>query len=299
MTMLRSSNPDLYDKNISKIFYQKLAGKPQIYSRCINVLTTGEKQEVMSGVSGLGLLSKKNEGAEYNADELLQLYDKTFTPDTYAGTVRASDEAVEDDRTGRLETIPSIFADSMYATQEYSFAQLLDRSQTDTGPDATYLGSTSHPLNPNSATTWANRPTSNVDLSQTVLEDAISSMMARPNARNIVDPIMPKYLIVAPANMINAKKILSSAKVTGSADNDPNVIQDFNIELIVNPFITDTGSWHLLAAKDKNQFVFLVRRKPRSRVDTDTLTDDVLYKANARWTVGYVDARGYHGSLGA
>lgn len=299
MVMLRDTNPDLYSKNIEKIFFRALGKKEEIYSKIFNIVNIEDKYIVMSGVTGLGILSKKDEGAEYTADELLQLYDKTFTPDTYGGVVRASKEAIEDDRSGKLDQIPQIFGDAMRVTIETSAAQIFDRSQTDTGADGVVLASTAHPLNPNTGSTYSNRPTNNVDLTITSLEDAVSAMIATPNERNITVGYMPRYLLVAPANKINAEKLLGSQQVPGGGDNDKNIISTYGIQIIVNPYLTDTDAWHLISEKDEHQLIFVWRKRPGFSTATDDLTDDGLYKGNARWIPGWLDGRGYYGTLGA
>jgi len=56
---------------------------------------------------------------------------------------------------------------------------------------------------------------------------------------------------------------------------------------IPNPFLTDTDSWYLISEKEYNQLVFYWREKPYSKMDTDVLTDDALFKIRARWSKGW------------
>jgi len=299
MVMLRDSNADFVDKSIDKYFVKGMTSKPELYSQTLNVLTSKDKQEKMTGVSGLGILSIKTESNEYTADEILQLYDKTFTHDTYGGLVEASLEAVEDDRSGVIsKKIQKCFADSMRSTIENSWASMLDNSQTTTGADSKVLCATDHPVNPNTTATYANRPTTNADLTISTLEAGVTAALETVNARNITDGWMPTQLIVAPANKLNGEKILQSKQVPDTANNDKNVISTYGIRLIVNPYLSDTDSWYLVGMKDDHQLIWIWRKRPSYSEDTDTRNDDALFKARARWSVGWVDARGIYGTVG-
>lgn len=298
MVQLRSTNPDMYDVRMEKIFYTSLARKIDYKASIFKEMSIENKDIRMSGVSGLGILSTKIEASEYSADEILQLYDKLFTPLTYGGLVRASLEAVEDDRTGKMNIIPAMFGDSQYATIQTTSAAILDNSQSTTGADSVVLCATNHPINPNSAGTFSNRPTANADLTLTVLEDAITALSETVNARNITDGLIATKLIVAPANRINAKKLLAPGLTPGDGDTTKNVVGDEGLRLIVNPYITDTDSWYLQTNEDQHEMIFIWRRKPSFKYDTDVVTDDALYKSRSRFIPGWVGARGIFGSLG-
>ena len=56
------------------------------------------------------------------------------------------------------------------------------------------------------------------------------------------------YLVVPPALEMLADRIVNSTGLPGSADNDRNSIKARrNIEIVVNPLLTSTTAWFLLA----------------------------------------------------
>lgn len=299
--MLRAGIPDVTNRDIQQIFYRALGRKKPIFNMIVNILNSKDKYEHMSQVTGLGFLGKKDEGVVYTADEILQMYNKQFTHDTWGGLVRASRELIEDDRSGKLNIIPAMFGDSMRATIEQEVANIIDRSQNGDylGADGVVLASTAHPYNPDTSSVFANRPTNNVDFSLTALEDMCARMWALKNARLIPDPREVKYIVAHPNNKIAIEKALGSQKVVDSGDNDKNVVSTYGIDYIANPFLTDTDLFAGLTSKEDHQLLFIWRIKPSTEKDTDILTKDGIYTARARWSSGWLDPRGVDISLGA
>ena len=65
----------------------------------------------------------------------------------------------------------------------------------------------------------------------------------------IVAPINDWILLVPPAQEMLADRIVNSTGLPGSADNDRNAIKARrNIRIVVNPHLTDSDAWFLLAS---------------------------------------------------
>jgi hypothetical protein len=111
--------------------------------------------------------------------------------------------------------------------------------------------------------------------------------------------VNPKKLIIPVEYSILGDKILESDYVTGSADNDVNVIKSrYGIELIATPYLTDTDGWFL--ASDIEQGLEFYRRRPAELDrDNDFATDNLKMKNTTRFSVGPVDFRCVIGTPGA
>jgi len=124
-------------------------------------------------------------------------------------------------------------------------------------------------------------------------------MMNTVDARGLPDPLVPKYLLIPPALLVTARKLLESEKVAGSANNDKNIVRDYSIKIIVNPYLTDSTAWFLLTEKDYHQLLFFWRIRPEDGAFNDEHTTDAIYYVRARFSYGWVDARGVYGSYGS
>lgn len=301
MAMTSGQFADLYDSRMKKIFFRNLIDQKKYFAEVANEMSTEKKYELMSSVAGLGYVPQSNEGATYTSDQLVQKYDKTFTPLTYKVNVRITKEAQQDDLSGTFTKIPAMLARSAMATVNRNFALMFDRSQSGSylGPDGKALCVTDHPLHPDTADTYSNRPSANAVLSLTAIENAVTAQMGYTDDRGIPGDVMSSSIMIPTASYIAASKYLESQKVTGSANNDKNVVNNLGLKLIVNPFLTDTDSWYVLADKSINELFVLWREKPNSKLDSDVNTDDAIYKIRFRVVDGWVDARYVYGSTGA
>jgi hypothetical protein len=66
---------------------------------------------------------------------------------------------------------------------------------------------------------------------------------------------------------------------------------------LVNPFITDTDSWFLLA--DQHELMFNWRVRPNFFRGNDVDTQDAKFIGRMRYSLGASDWRGVTGSAGA
>jgi len=112
MAVLRANIADLISKEFTKIFLPAFTKEPPIYNQIYREMNSNAKYEKFSGISGVGLIPEKTEGAPMASDEPIQLYDKTFTHKTYAMEVRITREAYEDDLSGALKQIPKMMGDA-------------------------------------------------------------------------------------------------------------------------------------------------------------------------------------------
>lgn len=291
---------DLYSKDFSKIFVDEMGAKESIFDQWINVISIDDQYTKMSGVTGLPLMTQRSEGTEYPLSQIFQKYDKTFTPLTYKIKVRITREAYMDDHTGTLKIIPKFEAICARDTVEQSVSNLVDRCQNSnyTGPDGKVLCATDHPLKGEVGGTYSNRPTTNVDMTLSALEDSIISYKKIPNDQGIIRPRNPRYIKVAIDNTFNLGKILDS-KYTLTTSLIENQIQKYKLIPLEDPYQIDTDLWSIMGDKSENQIFWVWRERPNTQMDTDSTTDDILLKCYFRGVDGWVDARGIYASIGA
>lgn len=299
MVALRASFADLYSKDFDKIHVTTLMKLDPIYPKISMVETDNSYYVKKSGISGTGYLPSKNEGSAISSDDIYQGYDKTFTHTTYSMLVRCSYEAWQDDRTGSLKKIPNFLARSAVGTMDYrQGVDVFDMSQTTALADGKVLCATDHPR-PDGGTAQSNRPTSNADISITALEAGIVAGGSLLDYRGLPMPIKFDTLMICPGDEITTRKLLETKEMPGGAQNDKNIVNTYGLRLIVNPYLTDTDSWYLMATgADINQNYFIVREAPNSLTKNDDTTDDGLYQVRCRFSCGPTDWRWVYGSTG-
>jgi hypothetical protein len=107
--------------------------------------------------------------------------------------------------------------------------------------------------------------------------------------------------VVPPALEFLADRILNSSGLQGTAENDKNHFKRRTWELIVNPRLTDTDAWFVIANdKDAHGLTFY-RRVPISTMPLaiDPRTDNRILKIRHRFSVGAWMWQGTYGSAGA
>ena len=140
-----------------------------------------------------------------------------------------------------------------------------------------------------------------VDLNETSLEAAVIQIAAWTDERGLLIAAKPKKLVVPPALMFTAKRLLDTELRVATADNDINALRSMGAipgGYSVNHFLTDSNAWFLLTDVP-NGLKHFVRAPMATGMDGDFDTGNVRYKARERYSFGWSDALGIYGSPGA
>jgi hypothetical protein len=165
--------------------------------------------------------------------------------------------------------------------------------------DGVSLFSTAHPLG--SGGTNANRPTTGADLNETSLENAVIGIAAWTDERGLLIAAKPKKLIIPPALMFVATRLLETSLRVGTSDNDINAIKNNGSipeGYTVNHFLTDTTAW-FRTTDVPNGLKHFVRTPLATSMDGDFDTGNQRYKARERYSFGVSDPLGVYGSPGS
>jgi hypothetical protein len=213
-----------------------------------------------------------------------------------------TEEAVEDNLYDSLSArYTKALARGMSYTKQVKGAYVLNNAFAG-GPtygDGQVLCSTAHPLV--SGGTNSNRPTTGVDLNETSLENAVIQIAAWTDERGLLIAAKPKKLVIPPALMFVATRLLETNLRVGTTDNDINAIKNNGSipeGYTVNHFLTDTNAWFLLTDVP-NGLKHFVRTPMSTGMDGDFDTGNVRYKARERYSFGVSDPLGVYGSPGS
>jgi hypothetical protein len=295
------SHPKALWPGIAAWFGRKYDEHATEYTDLFDTETSEKSYEEDVGVTGFGLASVKSEGNSITYDTESQNYTKRYTHVVYGSGYIVTREEMEDNQ---YEVVSKrragAMAFSMRQTKENVGANVYNRAETSgyTGGDGKTLLATDHP---SLAGTWSNKLAVAADLSETALEDMIIQIMNAKNDRGLKISLMPKTLLVPPALLFEATRILKSTGQNDTANNAINALKASGMlpgGVKVNHYFTDTDAWFIRTNVERGMMHFQ-RRGYEFVKDNDFDTENAKAKATERYSFGWTDPRGVYGSLGA
>ena len=259
------------------------------------------EEEVM--LSGFANAAVKPEGGAVTFDNAQETYTARYTMETIALAFAITEEAIEDNLYDRLASrYTKALARSMANTKQIKAVDPLinglPQTATFTSGDGSALFATNHPT---IAGTVQNTLTTQADLNETSLEQALVDIAAMTDERGLKIAARGMKMIVPPANQFNAERLMKSQGRTSTADNDINAIVSMGMVpqgYRVNNFLTDADSWYLITDV-QNGMKYFERTPIKTAMEGDFDTGNVRYKARERYRFGVSDYRGIFGVQGA
>jgi hypothetical protein len=263
--------------------------------------TSERSFEEETKLSGFSAAPVKPEGNAIAYDNAQEAWTARYNHETIALGFSITEEAVEDNLYDSLsKRYTKALARAMAYTKQVKAASVLNNgfSSSYTGGDGQPLFSASHPLV--SGGTNSNRLTAS-DLNETSLEAAVIQIAGWTDERGLLIAAKPNKLIVPPALMFTAKRLLDTELRVATADNDINALKAMGSipgGYTVNHFLTDTNAW-FLTTDVPNGMKHFVRTPLQNSMDGDFDTGNVRYKSRERYSFGWSDPLGMFGSPGA
>ena len=264
--------------------------------------TSERSFEEETKLSGFSAAPVKNEGSAIAYDNAQEAWTTRYTHETIALGFSITEEAIEDNLYDSLSArYTKSLARAMAYTKQVKAAAVLNNgfSSSYPGGDGVSLFNASHPLV--SGGTNSNTPSTQVDLNETSLEAAVIQIAAWTDERGLLIAAKPRKMVVPPALMFVAKRLLDTELRVGTNDNDINAIKNMGAVpegYTVNHFLTDTNAW-FLTTDVPNGMKHFVRTPLQNSMDGDFDTGNVRYKARERYSFGWSDPLGMWGSSGS
>ena len=274
---------------------------PEEYSKLFDKYTSNKAFEEEVGISSFGLAVQKSEGAPISYDSERQGFITRYQHLVYALGFIITREMMEDDQydvIGKRKSEGLAF--SMRQTKEVVAANVYNRAFTAgyVGGDGSTLISASH-ANIKGGT-WSNQIATASDISEAALEQACIDIAGFTNDAGLLIAVRPKSLVIPRQLIFEAKRILGTDGRVGTDNNDLNAIKTMGAipEVITNHFLTDTDAW-FIRTDVKDGMKYMERRADSFDMDNDWDTENAKFKATARYSFGWTDARALYGSAGA
>ena len=182
-------------------------------------------------------------------------------------------------------------------TREIFAANLLNTATTYNplvGGDGVALLSTAHPIDNG---TYANTPTTQLDLNESSIETALNAIQTFPDQAGLLALRRGRKLYVPIALQWTAQRLTKTELRTGTADNDVSAIYTTGAlpeGYAVNEFLTSNFAWFILT--DNKGLVFLDRVPLELDLQVDPVTGNLLVIGYERYGIGPKNPRAIFGN---
>jgi hypothetical protein len=309
MAQVRGSFPDLYDrieKTVKTIIFDTLQELKPIYKEYTNMKSSSKKFERVLSVTPFGDVPQKDEGQVYALDLIRPGWTKDFVHVEFGLGFEITETALEDDEFDVLIRSSEMLAWSARYVQEKqaadAFLNLSGPNGSAQTPDGVSIFNTAHVLK--GGGTARNMLAVDADLSIDSLATALQDiqLQTKMESGQLVAPISEFNLVVPPGNEMLAERLVSSSGLPGTAENDINPVKRRKrLNIIVNPLITDTDAWYLIAANKRMHGLTSYVRIPTKMAPKmqDPFTGNFIYKIRFRQSWGAWMWQGLFGSVGS
>jgi hypothetical protein len=287
---------------LNALFGMEYKRYPEEHREIYDTETSDRSFEEEVKLSGFGTAPVKQEGAAIAYDTAQEAFTARYVHEVIAMGFSLTEEAIEDNLYDSLSArYTKALARSMAYTKQVKASYLLNNAFAG-GPvygDGKVLCATDHPLV--SGGTNANRPTTASDMNETSLEAAVIQIAAWTDERGLLIAAKPKKLIIPPALMFVATRLLETEQRVATADNDLNALKNNGSipgGYTVNHWLTNPTAW-FLTTDVPNGMKHFSRVKMSTGFEGDFDTGNVKYKARERYSFGVSDPLGIWGNPGS
>jgi hypothetical protein len=288
---------------LNALFGMEYARYGEEHKEIFETETSERSFEEETKLSGFSAAPVKNEGQAIDYDNAQEAWTARYNHQTIALGFSVTEEAIEDNLYDSLSSrYTKALARAMAYTKQVKGASVLNNAFAGSGydgGDGKALCATDHPLV--SGGTNSNTFSTQADLNETSLEAAVIQIAGWTDERGLLIAAKPRKLIVPPALMFVATRLLETELRVGTTNNDVNALKSMGSipeGYRVNHFLTDTNAW-FLCTDVPNGLKHFVRTPLQNSMDGDFDTGNVRYKSRERYSFGWSDPLGIFGSSGS
>lgn len=294
----RSTFGLLLARDLRTVYYETGKERPLEYPAFMNVSTMGWNPVRDQQVAGIGAQPEKPEGTPFVLDAHIIGGDKEYLAVPYGLAVEFTWEGWRDELYGVAEEMVREMSRATRVRQEVqahsplnnAFSTSFDGFTSGEALCGAHVGL--------DGVTRRNRPTVDVGLSITGIQDAVFRFETMTTERGQPRLMAPIMALVTPGNKMVAREVLGSTGRPYTADNEMNVLVEEDLSWMVDHYITTMTYWFLLAAKGVHDLNFLWRDQPIFDSFDDPWTKNAIFTSYQRFAQGFGAWRGCDGSTG-
>lgn len=313
MATTTAANPELGRKLVQRVVENYQKQTPAVYKEYLGkTISTNLAEYNYMQEGAFGTAVETPEVGSIPVDTFWTGNKKTLNGVKYALAFDVSSKAMRTDQLGVVGKYAPKLARSFQKTKEIVYSNAffnLGFTSTNISPDATYIyanttsGSGHATQDPmamfSNRGIYRNSAYADVALGYFTLGQAIAEFTKAVDYRGIPDSIVgQKILVVHPDLEDLAYRLVNSANIPQSADNDPNRAGKRISKIVVNPFLTNAGYWYLLDAATNPTFELNMRGYDVYTKDNKADNDTVRFAAMEEYAPGIDTVWGLWGTTG-
>lgn len=294
----------LLEPGFRKIFFETYDELPEQFSKIYNVATSNKAEERDWGMGAFGDWDKRESHLDTVVYKTLSPgLERTYRHDAFTQGFIVTREMYDDEEYRQMEKLPRALARAGRAKVEKdAMLPLINGFNGTDYPiyDGEALFSNAHPLL-DSDGVGSNLVSG--ALSDTTLKTALKLMREIPDEAGNLVQFKATRLIIPPALEDTARRLLHSAQIPGSANNDTNeYLRGAGLEIVVLDYLSAAAggsdtAWFLQDGS-RHELNFFWRIRPEFKWEEDFDTFVQKYRGYMRYSMGVSDWRGLIGSTG-
>lgn len=298
MTVTRAQFQILLEPKLRRIANEDWPERPLEFSEFLKVSSSSKAQETDYKMTGLGPMQPKAESADLTYGDPISGGTKVYTHATNGLGYRISAEMIRHEQYGQIAKLERSLLRSARDKQETDAAGVLNNAFSTafvgfTAAEA--LCATSHALL-DGGTAQANRPSTDVSLGVTALQNAVVQFHLWKDDRSRPFIAIPRKLIIHPNDIMVARELLGSEMKPGTSNNEINALRADGLSFMVSHYVTDGNAWFLIG--DNADLHFIWDLMPTVEMDTDFDSKDIKRSLVQAYSTGFGDWRDVYGSSG-
>lgn len=297
--MFRAQFADLFLSRlpfIDEILVEQFDAPKLTYPQVFNVRNSSRAFENVTGITGFGTFTAKDEGDTVAYDKLLQGFDTRFVHLTYAKGAQISMEAAGDDIDGAISDIMPPLARSCRSSIEITIWNVINNGfGTTTTPDGRPLYDNDHILVGGGTydnLVQADLSIANLETALNMFDDMVDDrgLPIENSAAKIVYPTDLRWLV---------HEILKSELRSDTANNATNALNQVALGTVMSKYLTGEDDWFLFSEPSQHRVLVYWRMEPMSDHTIDFDTGNMKTKMTYRLSAGAADWRNTVGGQGA
>jgi len=288
---------DILEPGFREIFDDRFKEIPMKLETLLHVNESDKQDERDSALSGFGYLDETSEQDNIRYEDPVQMYDITYTHKKFTKGFKISEELYEDALYNKMNKKPAALGRAARRTAEFHAAKVFNNAfdTTDQGGDAKPLCSISHPR-ADGGTAQSNASSTGLILSEPNLETVRLAGIKLLDDKGMKIDIEFDTLLVPVDLDKKAHELIDSGMRAGTADNDMNYYKGA-FRIINWIYLTSTTAWWLIDSK-LHELNWYWRVRAEFKQDDQFESGSALFKCRERFSKGFSDWRGVHGSKG-
>ena len=289
---------------IRKEWSQRFNSVASPLSSFFGIESSQHAAEYSQGIGSLDLVPEYNSSSAEGApgaieyDSFNPLYETTFTHKEYAKGIAIERKLWDDNRSGEIRRKAQNLGYSFGLTIAYHMSSVLNNafSASYVGGDAVALCSASHPVNSvETSTTFSNA--GSTAFSYAAIKSTIQAGLDMNDDNGNPFPIVYDTIYVPTALGDQAYEYVDASGKPGSADNDANALNRHGLQVVVDPYLTDSDNWFMLDSRlAPMHLLWYWRIGPEIAKDPSSDYNLVAkFRGYMRYSYGWDDARWIYG----